>query len=112
MMSWNRRKFRTFSALTPRVITGRTGIWLLSTDEVVSGSDLDRHISYLFKLIFEDDEDRFARLHQLIADRGLKAQVSCFWHGQAGARAPEIPACAIDAFRRLPADIETDFDID
>jgi hypothetical protein len=103
---------RYFAGPRTGMIAGRTGIWLLSTDEVVSGSDLDRHISYLFKLIFAHDADRFARLHQLIADRGLKAQVSCFWHGQAGARAPEIPAFAIDAFRRLPADIETDFDTD
>jgi Domain of unknown function (DUF4279) len=94
------------------VITGRTGIWLLSTDEAVNSSDLDRHISFLFKLIFADDRDHSGRLRQLIADRGLKAHVSCFWHGKAGAHAPEIPAFAIDGFKRLPADIETDFDTD
>jgi hypothetical protein len=43
---------------------------------------------------------------------GLKAHVSCFWHGKAGAHAPKITAFAIDAFRRLPAEIETDFDTD
>jgi hypothetical protein len=60
------------------VITGRTGIWLLSTDAVVSGCDLDRHISYLFKLILEDDGDRSASLHQLIADRRLRAMSRVF----------------------------------
>jgi Domain of unknown function (DUF4279) len=94
------------------MITGRTGIWLLSTDGVVNSPDLGQHISYLFELIFADDRDRSGRLRQLIADRGLKAHVSCFWHGKAGAQAPSIPAFAIDGFKRLPADIETDFDTD
>jgi len=94
------------------MVRGRTGIWLLSTDEVVDIRDLDQHISYLVRLIFEHDADRSARLHQLIMDRGLNAHVSCFWHGKAGAHAPEIPAFAIDAFNQLPADIETDFATD
>jgi hypothetical protein len=47
-----------------------------------------------------------------MADRGLKAHVSCFWHGKAGAHAPELPTSAIDVFKRLPAEIETDFDTD
>jgi hypothetical protein len=93
-------------------IKGRTGIWLLSTDEVVDSPDLDRHISYLVELISKDNPRRFAKLHQLIVDRGLKAQVSCFWHGYADAHPPEIPPFAIDVFKRLPAEIETDFDTD
>jgi len=94
------------------MVKGRTGIWLLSTDELVDSPDLDQHISYLVKLIFEDDRDRPARLQQLIVDRGLKAHVSCFWHGKAGAPAPKIPAFVINAFEHLPAAIETDFDTD
>jgi hypothetical protein len=94
------------------MVRGRIGIWLLSTDELVDSRDLEQHISYLMKLIFEDDRDRTVRLHQLIVDRGLKAHVSCFWHGKAGGCAPEIAASAIDAFNQLPADIETDFATD
>jgi hypothetical protein len=94
------------------MVKGHTGIWLLSTDELVNSSDLERHISYLLKLIFADGGDRPARLHQLMANRGLKAHVSCFWHGKAGIHAPELPTSAIDAFKRLPAEIETDFDTD
>ena len=104
-----RKGEKYFSGPRTGAVTGRTGIWLLSTDEVVNSSDLDRHISYSFKLIFEDDWHRFGRLHQLIADRGLKAHVSCFWHGKAGAHAPKIPAFAIGAFKRLPADIPNGF---
>ena len=101
-----------FAGARTGMARGRIGIWLLSTDEAVDGQDLSQHISYLVKLIFEDDRDRPARLHQLIVDRSLNAHVSCFWHGKAGARAPKIPAFAIDAFKRMPADIETDFDTD
>jgi Domain of unknown function (DUF4279) len=107
-----RKDERYFAGPRTGMITGRTGIWLLSTDGSVTGSDLDQHISYLFKLIFEDDGDRSARLHQLIANRGLKGRVSCFWHGKAGAHPPKIPTFAVDAFERLPAEIEIDFDTD
>ena len=107
-----RKGERYFAGPRTGIITGRTGIWLLSTDGAVTGSDLDQHISYLFKLIFEDDADRSARLHQLIADRGLKAHVSCFWHGKTGAHPPKIPTFAVEAFERLPAKIEIDFDTD
>jgi hypothetical protein len=107
-----RKSEKYFAGPRAGVITGRTGIWLFSTDEVVDSRDLGQHISYLVKLIFEHDADRSARLRQLIMDRGLNAHVSCFWHGKAGARAPEIAASAIDAFNQLPADIETDFATD
>ena len=93
-------------------LTGRTGVWLLSTENVVNGSDLDRHLSYLVNLIFESEPSRAAALRQLIVRRDLKAHVSCFWHGRAGARAPSIPAPVIEAFKQLSAEIETDFATD
>jgi hypothetical protein len=71
-----------FAGPRTRMVKGRTGIWLLSTDEVVKSSDFDRHISYPVGLIFDHDADRAARLHQLIVDRGLNAHVSCFWHAR------------------------------
>ena len=107
-----RKGERYFAGPRAGMITGRTGIWLLSTDGVVTGSDLDQHISYLFKLIFEHDGDRSAMLHKLIAERRLKGRVSCFWHGKAGAHPPKIPTFVVDAFERLPAEIEVDFDTD
>jgi hypothetical protein len=55
--------------------TGRTGIWLLSTEKVVSDSDLGRHLSYLMKLIFEGEPDRAAALRRLLARRDVKAHV-------------------------------------
>jgi len=93
-------------------LTGRTGIWLFSTENVVRGFDLDRHLSYLSNLIFEGEPSHAAALRRLIVVRDLKAHVSCFWHGKAGAPTPCIPAPVIAAFMQLPAEIETDFDTD
>jgi len=62
-------------------LTGRTGIWFLSTENAVRGFDLDRHLSYLSNLIFESEPSRAAALRRLIAVRNLKAHISCFWHG-------------------------------
>ena len=107
-----RKGERYFAGPRTGGLTGRTGIWLLSTDNVVTGCDLDRHLAYLVKLIFESEPGRAAALRRLIAGRDLKAQVSCFWHGRAGAQAPTIPAPVVDAFKQLPAEIETDFDTD
>ncbi len=107
-----RKGERYFAGRRAGELTGRTGIWLLTTEDVVQSPDLDRHLSYLVNLIFQDDEDRATRLHKLIAHQDLNAHVSCFWHGEAGAQAPSIPLSAIEAFRRLPAEIETDFDTD
>ena len=92
-------------------LTGRTGIWLLITDGLVDSRELKDHVQYLVDLIFRDDQ-RAVRLRQMIAEENLKAQLSCFWHGTAGARAPVVSRAAIEAFSTLPAAIETDFDTD
>ena len=72
-----RKGERYFAGPRAGELTGRTGIWLLSTDNVVSGSDLDRHVSYLANLIFESEPSRAITLRHLIACRDLKAHVSC-----------------------------------
>jgi hypothetical protein len=53
-------------------------------------------------------------LHALLKKKSLRAVVSCFWYGGAGAK-PPVVARAIAQFLRLlplPAEIETDFDTD
>jgi hypothetical protein len=107
-----RKGERYFAGPRTGELRGRTGIWLLSTEHAVSGSDLDRHLSYLANLVFKDEPGRAAALSRLTAGRHLKAHVSCFWHGRAGAPIPTIPPQVTEAFRQLPAEIETDFDTD
>lgn len=42
----------------------------------------------------------------------LEADVSCFWYGESGAHPPVIPDDVRNALARLPANIETDFQVD
>jgi hypothetical protein len=95
-------------------LVGRTGIWLLATDDVVKHANLDRHLEYLISLIFggPDDKDRLHELHELMTNDGITADVSCFWHGNSGEKPPSIPDWVTVALRDLPAEIETDFDTD
>src|SRR5437773_2508378 len=93
-------------------LVGRTGIWFLATDDVVASGDLNRHLDYLISLIFRGpgEEERLAQLREMMARDGVKADVSCFWHGEAGEQAPSMRSSAIKMLRDLPAEIETDFD--
>jgi hypothetical protein len=45
-----------------------------------------------------------------MAPDDLKADVSCFWHGEAGEQHPIISAQNIKNCRAQPAEIETDVD--
>ncbi len=94
-------------------VRGRTGVWLLSTRRTVQGNQLADHFRHLVAALCPAGQaNHITALRDLMARDGLKADVSCFWHGSAGAHSPEIPAFARDVFARLGATIETDFDTD
>ena len=88
-------------------LVGRSGVWFLATDDCVSSSRLDDHLQFLAALLSCE-----TRLREVMARNNLKAEVSCFWHGAAGEQPPVIPSEFIEKMRRLPAEIETDFDAD
>ena len=106
------RKGQIFSPgpRTPRVV-GRTGIWYLSTDKLVSSGDLGEHLRYLVEVLAPDSprEKRLARIRELMQRDHLEAHVTCFWFGEEGEPEPTIPPEMAATFARLPADIETDF---
>jgi hypothetical protein len=90
-------------------VRGRTGLWLLSSKGHVQSPDLCDHLEYLLGVLFpEGSADREKRLHELLRDGHIEADVSCFWYGP-GASMPSIPPDFRKAFGRLPARIETDF---
>jgi hypothetical protein len=110
-----RKGERYFAGPRAGHLAGHTGIWLLATDDLVASADLNQHLGYLTSLISrarDHDEDRLARLRELMARDGITAHVSCFWHGEPGEQPPSIPPEATVKLRNLPADIETDFDTD
>lgn len=110
--SWRKGELFRPGPRSPEIVA-RTGTWWLSTEGLVTSHDLDVHLAFLVALILpEGDGDRLARLQELMRDESAVAHIGCFWHGEAGARPPAIPPFAVAAFKRLPAEIETDFDTD
>jgi hypothetical protein len=94
-------------------VTGRTGLWVLATDSMVDSAELDRHLEHLVDLIFQgpDRAERLKQLHELMSRDGIKADVSCFWRGGPGTQPPSITGNVISSFHELPAEIETDFEV-
>src|SRR5579862_5043710 len=71
---------------------GRTGVWYLSTQRIVTSRKLADHLDHLVNVISPlTGPDHVPALRDLIARDGLEADVSCFWHGEHGATAPPIP---------------------
>jgi uncharacterized protein DUF4279 len=94
-------------------VTGRTGVWVLASDGVVDSAELDTHLEHLANLIFRgpDREKRLKQLQGLMSRDGVKADVSCFWRGDPGIRPPLVPEHMVSRFHELPAEIETDFEV-
>ena len=95
-------------------VTGRTGVWVLASDGAIDSAELDPHLEYLVAPIFAgpNREERLKQLHDLMSRDGVKADVSCFWRGRPGTRPPSVPATVISRLNQLPAEIETDFEVD
>jgi hypothetical protein len=110
-----RKGERYFAGQRTSALVGRTGTWFLATDDLVKSPDLGQHLDFLTSLLSsepQDQKERLAQLQEVMVRDNLKADVSCFWHGEAGERPPAIPAEKTEKLRALPAEIETDFDTD
>ena len=92
-------------------LRGRTGIWFLATDKLVPSDDLKDHLTFLEKLLYPEpgDERWIAALQVLLEHTHSRMHVTCFWRGNPGEPAPQIPDCFRSAIEPLAADIETDF---
>jgi hypothetical protein len=110
-----RKGERYFAGPRTGPLVGRTGTWFLATDDLVMSADLERHIEFLTDLLSgapQDEQRRLTLLQELMARDNLKADVSCFWHGEAGAQPPVIGPEKTEKLRALPAVVESDFDTD
>jgi len=110
-----RKGERYFAGQHTGTLVGRTGTWFLATEDFVAGADLDRHLDFLTRLLSggaQDQKDRLVQLQEVMARDDLKADISCFWHGEAGEQPPTISPEKTEKLRSLPAKIETDFDTD
>jgi hypothetical protein len=94
-------------------VSGRTGVWVLATDSTIKSLELHQHLEHLVNLIFRepDREERLMRLHDLMSRDEVRADVSCFWRGRPGAQPPSVSMDVVSRFNELPAEIETDFEL-
>lgn len=92
-------------------VTGRTGIWYISTRRTISSKDVEDHLNLLERVVapFGDQGTRLKELREIMERRNLQPHATLFWRGPPGAQHPSIPSSAIATLRRLPADIEPDF---
>jgi hypothetical protein len=90
---------------------GRTGIWFLATDKLVPSDDLGEHLLFVQKLIYPTpgDDTRIIELRSVLERSASHAHITCFWRGDPGDPAPQIPSRFKSAIKPLAADIETDF---
>jgi hypothetical protein len=93
-------------------LSGKTGLWYLSTDDITPSNNLRDHLDALIRLIspFGDHDRRLRQLREIMDKRDLEAHLTLFWRGAPGAEKPSISSVQADVFRHLNADIETDFD--
>ena len=92
-------------------LRGRTGIWFLATDKLVPSNDLADHLRFVQGLLYSaaDDKGRIAKLRDVLKRTHSGAHITCFWRGNPGEPAPQIPLQFRSAIKPLAADVETDF---
>jgi hypothetical protein len=92
-------------------LRGRTGIWFIATDKLVDSDDLADHLRFIEKLLYPKpaDDGRVSKLRETLERAHSHAHFTCFWHGDPGETAPQIPAQFKSAVAPLAADIEIDF---
>ena len=92
-------------------LRGRTGMWFLATDKLVPSDKLQDHLALIQKFLCPTpgDTSRIAKLRAFLERTHSRAQITCFWRGDPGEPAPQIPGRFKSAIEPLAADIETDF---
>ena len=95
-------------------VTGRTGVWYFSTKRKVMSKNLADHLNVLERLVapFGDQGARLKELRDIMEDKNLQAHVTFFWRGPPEAERPSISPIETETLRRLPADIESDVEIE
>lgn len=95
-------------------LTGRTGLWMLSTDKIVDSSDLADHLRAIEQLLCPEPNDnrRLMLLRDLMGRTDARAHVAVFWRGAPGEQPPDIPGHFVKLASEIFAEIEADFQND
>src|SRR5262249_23867999 len=83
-------------------ITGKTGVWFLSTKRKIQSNDIVDHLNALERVIapFGDQDNRLKQIRDIMKRKNLQAHVTFFWRGRPGARHPSISSVATETLRR------------
>jgi hypothetical protein len=104
-------------------LIGRTGVWYLSTEKIISSEKLVDHLMFVVFVLglipssASEDMLRFrvrkiGPLHQLIRAEALRASLICFWHGPTSMKPPKLPTELVELFKLLEIEIDLDFEND
>jgi hypothetical protein len=96
-------------------LVGRTGVWLLSTKDIVASDNLTIHLLFLMGVLLPTPKDTspFIHVRALLArHKDWRADISCFWHGRLGEKRPSVPRQISDFLKIIPVELELDFGTD
>lgn len=107
------RKGETYRAgrRRQRDYVGQTGVWYLSTDDLLVSGRLEDHITFLSFLLAARPQG-LERVHAMVLDGACEASASCFWAGPPGSTEPDISLTFRDLIARMGGRIEIDFQRD
>jgi Domain of unknown function (DUF4279) len=83
----------------------RTGVWSLSTENIVNSTSLERHLLHLLEAV----EPAYAALHRLRRDESLRADFDCYWLSATGNGGPELSPETLGRIAALGASLGLDF---
>lgn len=108
----HRKGERFFAGQRTGYLTGRTGLWYLTTDKLIESTDLADHLAFLERILqpYPDDNLRLMKLRDVLGLAHGDAHISVFWRGPEGMVPPSIPGSFSILAHILSADIEPDFD--
>jgi hypothetical protein len=92
-------------------LSGRTGIWYLSTDKLIDSDNLMDHLQLVEELLYPapGDNRRVMQLRDVLVRSGAEAHISVFWRGLPGTEPPAIPGKFARLSTEIGAVIELDF---
>lgn len=110
----HRKGERYYSGRRAGYLTGRTGIWYLTTDALVDSHNLTDHVAALQRLLrpSPDDNRRLMELRDILTRTGARASLSVYWYGHANDAPPAIPGQLARLATELGAEIEPDYHTD
>ncbi len=110
----HRKNERYYSGRRAGYLTGRTGIWSLTTNSLTDSHNLADHVAELTRILYPSPHDnrQLMELRDILARSGARAKISVYWCGRTGDVPPDVPADLALLAQELAATIETDYHTD